>query len=221
MTTVVTSFDDQNVADEAMKALRKEGFDISILEGDGDALMTELAKRGFNEDDAREFADAAEQGKTLLAAKVSEDKADQAMSILERFEAAEESGDESGAAIPVVAEKLSVERGKVAAGGVRATTTVEETPVEKTVTLQEEKVSAERRGADRKLGTEEAKGAFEEKTVEMMGVKEEVEVRKEARVVGEVVLNKKTSERDETVRDTVRKTDVKVEDVKATSAKKK
>ena len=44
-------------------------------------------------------------------------------------------------------------------------------------------------------------------------VAEEVVVAKEARVVEEVVINKKVSEHTETVRDTVRRTDVVVEDL--------
>jgi stress response protein YsnF len=221
MTTVVTSFDDQDAAGQAMEALQKEGFAHSILEGSGDKLIQDLAERGFSKDDAREFADAAEQGKTLVAVEVAEDKADQAASIMERFEVSQDSGDGSTETLPIVEEELSVEKGKTVSGGVRATTTVKETPVEKTVTLKDEKVSAERKGADRTLGADEAKAAFEEKTVEMMGTTETAEVQKQARVVGEVALNKETSEHEETVRDTLRKTDVSVEEVKATSGKRK
>jgi stress response protein YsnF len=59
--------------------------------------------------------------------------------------------------------------------------------------------------------------AFEGKTVEMMGTSEEAEVSKTARVVGEVSLNKQTNEREQTVRDTVRRTDVEVEEVEPSS----
>ena len=47
----------------------------------------------------------------------------------------------------------------------------------------------------------------------MMGTSEEAEVRKEARVVGEVALTKETKERQQTVKDTVRRTDVEVEEI--------
>lgn len=221
MTMVVTSFDDDKAADQAMKALREEGFDNDILKGRGDALISELTGRGFSKVDAREFADAAKQGKTLVAAEVSEDKAGKAASIMERFETPRANGGDSGEKLLIVEEELSVQKGKIASGGVRATTTVKETPVEKTVTLKTDTVSVDRKAADRTLSDDEAEAAFEEKTVEMMGVKEEAEVRKEARVVGEVVLNKETSEREETVRDTVRKTDVNVEEVKSASDKRK
>jgi stress response protein YsnF len=51
----------------------------------------------------------------------------------------------------------------------------------------------------------------------MMGTSEEVEVSKTARLVGEVSLNKQTNEREQTVRETVRHTDVKVEEVEPSS----
>ena len=121
--------------------------------------------------------------------------------------------------MPIVEEELSVGKAKTATGGVRATSSVSERPVEETVTLRTETVEAERHSADRVLGAEEAEAAFQEKTVEMMGTQEEVEVHKEARVVGEVDLTRETKERQETVRDTVRRTDVEVEEV-GTSAKK-
>ena len=49
-------------------------------------------------------------------------------------------------------------------------------------------MTAERRPADRAPNEDEVEAAFEEKTAEMMGTTEEVEVRKEPRVVGEVEL---------------------------------
>ena len=103
----------------------------------------------------------------------------------------------------------------------RVTTSVSETPVEETVTLREDEVEVERQPADRKLKPEEAKAAFQDKTVEMLGTTEELEVRKEARVVGEVVLGKRVEEHEETVKDTVRRSEVEVEKIKPSSAKKR
>lgn len=78
---------------------------------------------------------------------------------------------------------------------------------------QEVGLSAERRPVDRERSDDESKAAFEEKTIEVLGTTEEASVSKTARVVGEVVLDKTVEDRDETVRDTVRKTDVEVEKV--------
>ena len=103
-----------------------------------------------------------------------------------------------------VAEELSVGKRKAATGGVRVTTEVSERPVEETVTLREEKVSAERKPADRELSPEEAEAAFKGKTVELLATSGEAEVSKRARVVGEVAVGKSVAEREETVKDTVR-----------------
>ena len=87
-------------------------------------------KLGFDEDEAKGLADAAEQGKTLLAALVSEDQADQAASIMDRFEAAQDEGQSteqgSAASVPIVEEGLVVGKAKFATGGVRATSRVED-----------------------------------------------------------------------------------------------
>jgi stress response protein YsnF len=225
--SVISAFDDQKIASQVIDALLSEGFkdrDIEVLRGKGDELMGEIAEHGFGKEDAREFAEAAGKGKTLVAARVPEDKLERAVAIMERFEASQgkgRQGSNAEEAVQVVEEELSVGKRKVASGGVRVTTSVSERPVKETVRLREEHVEAERRSADRPLSAKEAEAAFEEKTVEMMGTSEQVEVRKEARVVGEVALTKETKERQQTVKDTVRRTDVEVEQIEPASSKRK
>ncbi len=226
-TSVISVFDNQKIASQVIDALLDEGFqdrDIQVLKGDADELMSEIAEHGFGKEDAREFAEAVREGKTLVAARVSEEKAERAVAIMERYEASQGKGSQGSGreeTVQVVEEELSVGKRKVATGGVRVTTSVSERPVKETVRLREEHVEAERRSADRKLSPEEAEAAFEEKTVEMMGTSEEAEVRKEARVVGEVSLSKETKERQQTVKDTVRRTDVEVEEIEGSSRKRK
>jgi stress response protein YsnF len=226
MASIISAYNDSKIAEKAIAALREEGFengDIQILKGDKEKLLSTLVEQGFDEDDAHTFADAAEEGKILLLASVSEKQIDKAESIMNRFESgteAEGSGKGSAGSVPIVEEELSVGKSKAANGGVRVTSSTSEKPVEETVTLKEETVKAKRKGADRALDEAEAEGAFEEKTVEMMGTKEEAEVQKEARVVGEVELQKETKERQKTISDTVRKTEVEVEEVGAGSKKK-
>jgi uncharacterized protein (TIGR02271 family) len=225
--TLVTSYEDRKQADQAIEALRQEGFRdqaIKILQGKGNALVGELKRHGFGEADAREFAQEADDGKTLVAAQIPDGNTDRALSILQRFEASEEEGVKRRVreqTVPVTEEELSVEKHKVVTGGVRVTSEVTEQPVKEKVTLREEHVEAERRPADRPLKGDEAEEAFEEKTVEMMGSKEEAEVRKEARVTGEIALTRETTERQATVSDTVRSTEVEVEEIKAGARKRK
>jgi len=225
--SVISVFENQQIASQAIDALLSEGFkdrDIEVLRGKGEELMGEIAEHGFGKEDAREFAEAAGKGKTLVAARVPEDKLERAVAIMERYEGSQDKGRQGSGreeAVQVVEEELSVGKRKVASGGVRVTTSVSEQPVKETVRLREEHVQAERRSADRTLSAQEAEAAFEEKTVEMMGTSEKVEVRKEARVVGEVALTKETKERQQTVKDTVRRTDVEVEEIEGSSRKRK
>jgi stress response protein YsnF len=229
-TTVIGTFEDAKIISKVKGALAKAGFeaeDLEVLEGGKDEIVAEVTERGFGEEDARGYAKAAEGGKKLVALRVAEGKAEQAVAIMERYETetaggesregAEEEGEE--ARVAEVEEELEVGKREVGRGGVRVSTRVSERPVEKTVHLREEKVEAERRPADRALSPEEAEKAFEEKTVEMTGTGEEAEVRKAARVTGEVALNKRVEEREEKVRDKVRRSEVEVEETGPKSSK--
>ncbi len=69
--------------------------------------------------------------------------------------------------------------------------------------IEEESVAGDRRDV--------ALGAFKEGTIEVIGTIEEPVISKQARVVEEVVVGKDVQERTETIRDTVRRTDVDVE----------
>jgi len=117
--------------------------------------------------------------------------------------------------IPVVEEELRVGKRQVETGGVRVNTRVEETPVEQQVSLREERVNVERHPVDRPATTGDFARAFQGGTIEVTERVEEAVVQKEARVVEEVVVGKEATERTETVRDTVRRTDVDVQQLGA------
>jgi stress response protein YsnF len=112
--------------------------------------------------------------------------------------------------IPVIREDLNVDKRSEERGGVRVRSRIVERPVEENVRLREEHVHVERNPVDRPVGTNEM-GAFREGEIELTERAEVPVVNKEARVVEEVRLTKETTERDETIRDTVRGTDVDVE----------
>jgi uncharacterized protein (TIGR02271 family) len=118
---------------------------------------------------------------------------------------------EDKASIPLAEERLRIGKREVRHGRVRIRSYVVETPVQEQVTLHQERVDVERRPLDRPLaGADEA--LFRERTIEATESAEQAVVTKEARVVEEVALRKTADERTETVRDTVRRTEVKVED---------
>jgi uncharacterized protein (TIGR02271 family) len=112
--------------------------------------------------------------------------------------------------IPVVEERLSVGKRETAHGRVRVRSYVVETLVQEQVALREEHVSIERRPVDRPVAAGD--DAFRERTVEATESAEEAVVSKEARITEEVVVRKQAEERTETVSDTVRRTEVEVED---------
>ncbi len=109
-----------------------------------------------------------------------------------------------------VEEELKVGKRAVARGGVRIYSRMTEVPVEETVRLREEHANIQRTAVDRPA-TEADFGAFKEGSIEVREMSEEAVVSKTARVTGEVSIGKDVSEREETIRDTVRKTKVDVE----------
>ena len=226
-TTVIGTIGSAEAAQALVNELVQAGLsrqDVEVLEGGAEKeIVATIVGRGFGEGDARGYAEAAGGGKTLVLASAPEGKVDQAVAIIERHETAgttEGARTEAGT-VQEVREELEVGKRKVATGGVRVTSSVSEVPVEETVTLREEKVEAERKNVDRTLSPEEAEAAFQGRTVEATSTSEEAEVTKQARVVGEVSIGKQTKEREETVRDTVRRTEVDVEQIAAKARKPK
>jgi stress response protein YsnF len=103
----------------------------------------------------------------------------------------------------------------------RLKTEVSEREVQETVILHEETIAVERTRVDRVLKPEEAGKAFQEGTVEVIAIKEKPVVSKQAHVVEEVSLSKQSGERQVTVSGTVRRQDVKVEDIGGKAGKAK
>jgi len=119
-------------------------------------------------------------------------------------------GDE--ARLDVVEERLNIGKRSVDRGGVRVRRVVTERPVEEQVTLRDETINVDRHAVDRRVeGT--ADDLFTEQTYEFTETDEEAVVAKETRVVEEVVVDKDVTERTETIRDTVRRADVEIEQI--------
>lgn len=110
----------------------------------------------------------------------------------------------------VIEENLQVGKRVEQTGGARLRSRIVERPVEASVRLREEHVNVERHPVNRPA-TEADFAAFKEGDIEITESAERAVVGKEARVVEEVTLGKEVTEREETIRDTVRKTEVEVE----------
>ncbi len=121
--------------------------------------------------------------------------------------------------IPIVEEELAVGKRQVQGGGARIHTYITEKPVSEQVTLRQENVTVERHAVDRAVT--EGDMAFKEQSFEVTETSEVPVVSKTARVVEEVVVGKTATEHTETVRDTVRRTDVDVEEVDAANTNRR
>ena len=118
--------------------------------------------------------------------------------------------------IPVVEEELQVGKRRVLRGGVRVYSRVIEQPVEESINLQEERVRVERRPVNRPVTDADLRTGQDE-VIEVEEYAEQPVVSKQARVVEEVRVGKETSQRTETVRDTVRHTEVDVQPITETT----
>jgi len=112
--------------------------------------------------------------------------------------------------IPVYEEELKVGKRVVEQGNVRVRVYTVEHPVQEGLTLREERVAVERRPVDRPASP--TGEAFRDRTIDVTTHREEPVIGKEARVKEEIVVRKEADQRTETVRDTVRRTEVEVED---------
>jgi uncharacterized protein (TIGR02271 family) len=240
--TITCLYQDQEKAAVIVSRLEQAGIprgDIDVHSNASDTLIDDLEDAGVPRSDAHAYAEGVRRGGSLVAVECADDEVDRVLGILDdegildldeqqaawRSEGwqgydASTSGGTAGSGrstasgrgevIPVAEEELRVGKREVGHGRVRIQTRVVERPVQEQVTLREERVEVERRPVDRALG--DADQAFQERTIEAEERGEEAVVSKEARVTEEVVVRKEAEQRTETVSDTVRKTEVDIED---------
>ena len=122
-------------------------------------------------------------------------------------------------AIPIVEEELQVGKREVDRGGVRVYSHVVERPVNADVTLREEHINVLRRPVSR-AATAADFAVGSAGTIELSATGEEAVVGKTARVVEEVLVGKSSSKRTEAIHDSVRRTEVEVEQVPGTTTTK-
>jgi len=117
--------------------------------------------------------------------------------------------------IPIVEEEMRVGKRAVQRGGVRIYQRMTEKPVQESVQLREEHVNIERHPVDQPA-SEADMAAFKEGAIELRETAEEAVVSKSARVVEEVVVGKETTQHTENINDTVRRTEVDVQQLGST-----
>ncbi|MBF9254363.1 YsnF/AvaK domain-containing protein [Pontibacter sp. 172403-2] len=186
-------------------------------------------------DESTKYAEVARHGAVLTVHAQSEEEAKRAAELLDQCGAIdvdkraeqyrsmpqENRADwiKSNSSIPVIEEEMEVGKREVETGGVRLRSRIVERPVEEHLRLREEHINVERRAVNRPA-SEQDFAAFKEGETTIIEHAEVPVVNKEARVVEEVSLNKETESRDETVRGTVRKTDVEIDDLDETNERR-
>ena len=121
--------------------------------------------------------------------------------------------------IPIIEEELVVGKREVDRGGVRIYSHVTERPVEANVVLHEESINVERRPVNRPATAADF-AAGSGPAIELRATAEEAVVGKTSRVVEEVLVGKQGSDRTEAVHDSVRKTEVDVEQLDTVTTQK-
>ena len=229
-----TDADDNYVIDDETTGNRSTG------DGIGDRISNFFNNLfGDDETTARSYANAAGDADAILTVQVdSEERAETAREIFDRHDAMDV--DEHGssnygtatgmtgrtagtdtdmdthsnlkdrATIPVVEENLNVSKREVERGGARVRSRIIDRTVEESIRLREEHVVVNRRPVDREITDADLK-SFRPGEMELTERAEVPVVGKQARVVEEVEIGKNVTEHDETIRDTVRSTDVDVE----------
>ena len=157
-------------------------------------LIGALTTAGVPEQHARYYEEGVRRGGTLVTVSASDADADRVMEVMNRHNPVD------------IEERASRWRATSAISATGATGT-----------------SASPTGAQQTTAVSDAAAAdfdqaFREGTIEVTERVEQPVVQKQARVVEEVVVGKEATERTETVRDTVRKTDLQVEQVGAVAA---
>lgn len=196
---------------------------------------------GDDNDDARNYTAAAQRGSSIVTVHVdSSEQGHRAATILDNAGAVDVDGDtnptgttginttdtgttgtqantyaqtgDNTQRAEVIEENLQVGKRVEQTGGVRLRSRIVERPVEASVRLREEHVTVQRTPVDRPA-TEADFNTFKEGQIELTESAERAVVAKEAHVVEEVTLGKEVTEREEVIHDTVRKTEVDVEQI--------
>lgn len=237
-TTLVSLFHSEEHATKALRDLQAEGVpqqSIQVLGGTARTAAPEqslASLQGLNlpDEDLQVLADGLKSGGTIIVVRADDAYTRRAEDVFERHnadqvderavagtpiaQASAGAAAAAGTAIPVIEETLVVGKRKVEVGGVRVFRRLVEIPVEEQVVLHEERANVERRPVNRPISEADV-AKLQDQTLEVQTMGEEVVVGKTARVVEEISIGKDVTERTQTVKDTVRKTQVEVEQLTA------
>lgn len=184
------------------------------------------------------YASGVERGGAIVSVRTEDEQAANVADLLDQYGASEvedrytndggyavtrndyAATDRTGTAdqvIPIVQEELEVGKRQVNRGGVRVYSHVVETPVSENISLHDERILVERRAVNRPATDADFNSGSN--SIELTAMGEEAVVGKRSRVVEEVTVGKVGTERTEQINDSVRHTEVDVEQLPAETTK--
>jgi uncharacterized protein (TIGR02271 family) len=218
----------QTVAQELLRAGFERG-DIRVA-GSESEFRNAVTDTNLSTDETAYYMGEIRRGAAAVTAATSPDRIERAVRIMNSYNArtAGQRGiegerlqrgmegerltrDEREMAFPVVEEELRIGKRMIERGGVRIYNRVTERPVEQQVNLREERIKVEHRRVDRPASEQDMNMFREGRQIDLTETVEEPVIAKEAHVVEEVIISKEIVDHPETIRDTVRRTDVEVE----------
>ncbi len=228
-TSLLCLFHHEDQASAALRDLQQAGVPqdaITSIAGSGS--QAQLSVYGMPERDQKLLEDNLREGALLLAVQASPQQVtlverifgDHRAKLVDEFDrdsapvetlAAPPTTIDSSRVIPVVEEEFAVGKRTVDQGGVRVFRRVVEIPVSGSVNLREEHVVIDRKAVDRPAT--QADLGNSSRSVELTETEEQVVLSKTAHVVEEVLVGKKASDHIEHVEDTVRRTEIEVEEL--------
>lgn len=232
--TVTAMFRNADVADLVRRKIGELGVSERHIHVVGGAdRYDEVDTLHLPDDDTVTYRQAVREGSFVVSADVDDDHVEATAAIMRHpeqgvdidayeadYRARPDYGSTSGMAgaavegeqsVPLAEERLNVGKRVHEKGSAHVRTYVQEVPVEERVRLREERLSVERRPLHDTVTGADAEAMFQERDIDVTTRSEEAVVSKEAVVTEEVVVGKDVTEREEVVRDNLRKTEVDID----------
>ena len=235
LTKLVCLFHTQEQAQDAIADLKTTGLPpnaITVLGAGASSANAQqsasaLQQLGLPATDMQMLSQGLSNGGTVVLVSAPYEFADEAETIFAKHRAAQvdekvlrtaaplaASATADSGKISIVEEELTVGKRQVETGGVRVFSRIVETPVEEEIVLREEHATVTRKPVNRAV-TQTDLEALQVQSIEVTEMEEVPVISKSARVVEEVLVGKEATEHTEHIKDSVRKTQVEIEQVAA------
>jgi stress response protein YsnF len=227
--TVVGIFDNDHEAQNAVSELKSNGFsesqiDVSVKTNHGDSdddsgISNFFSNMIDDNNQASHYTEVARKGSVVTVHAQSDEEARAAAQILdqhgsidmdERYSQSQHSASNDERPIPVIEEQLHVGKKEVETGGMKLRSKIIERPVEEHIRLRSEKVTVQHHHVERPATEADL---MKEQTIEETAHSEVPVINKDAKITEQVSLHKSIEENEETIHDSVRSTEVDIDQI--------